>query len=130
MSKEVLEHLFEPFFTTKGMGGGTGLGLATVFGIVKQNDGLINVYSELGGGSRFSILSPSALGTITERLPVDPAGLPRGTGETVLLVEDDVAILWFLFRPCFGAWATRSLRRPPRAMPSSRPERTPATFDC
>jgi len=93
MSKEVLEHLFEPFFTTKGMGGGTGLGLATVFGIVKQNDGLIKVYSEPGGGSRFNIYLPRHVGTVTERLPVDPAGLPRGTGETVLLVEDDVTIL-------------------------------------
>ncbi|HET9235542.1 MAG TPA: ATP-binding protein [Candidatus Eisenbacteria bacterium] len=93
MSKEVLEHLFEPFFTTKGVGGGTGLGLATVFGIVKQNDGLIKVYSEPGAGSRFSIYLPRHAGTITEKLLVDHAGLPRGTGETVLFVEDDVAIL-------------------------------------
>jgi CheY-like chemotaxis protein len=93
MSKEVLEHLFEPFFTTKGVGGGTGLGLATVFGIVKQNEGLIKVYSEPGAGSTFRIYLPRHVGTITERLLVDPAGLPRARGETVLLVEDDVAIL-------------------------------------
>jgi two-component system, cell cycle sensor histidine kinase and response regulator CckA len=92
MPPTVLEHLFEPFFTTKERGKGTGLGLATVHGIVKQSGGHIFVYSEPGGGAAFKIYLPR-LAEAAERespLPVT-AELPRGS-ETVLLVEDEAAL--------------------------------------
>jgi two-component system, cell cycle sensor histidine kinase and response regulator CckA len=93
MSKEVLDRLFEPFFTTKEVGKGTGLGLATVYGIVKQNDGFINVYSEPGKGSTFKIYLPRFAGEGMEPTTESTAETPKGRGETVLLVEDEAAIL-------------------------------------
>jgi len=94
MSPEVRAHLFEPFFTTKGPGEGTGLGLATVYGIVKQNQGFINVQSELGRGTTFQIHLPRyvARKAATAETASAPA-LGRGH-ETILLVEDEPAILW------------------------------------
>ncbi len=93
MDKETLSHVFEPFFTTKGEGKGTGLGTATVFGIVKQNEGFINVYSEPGVGTTFRIYLPrfKAKGETLKAEAEQPA-LPRGT-ETVLVVEDEAGIL-------------------------------------
>ncbi len=93
MDKEVLEHLFEPFFTTKEVGKGTGLGLATVYGIVKQNDGFINVYSEPGMGTIFKIFFPRTYEDVSEvqLLQTEKQDL-KGT-ETVLLVEDEESIL-------------------------------------
>ena len=93
MNAETLEHVFEPFFTRKEVGKGTGLGLATVYGIVKQNDGFITVESSLGVGSTFRIHFPRAE-QVGEAIPPseDNGALPLGT-ETVLLVEDEEAIL-------------------------------------
>lgn len=93
MNKETLEHIYEPFFTTKGIGEGTGLGLATVYGIVKQNNGFINVYSEPGRGTTFTVYIPRHSDSSIYNLPETVAmTLPRGQ-ETILLAEDEPAIL-------------------------------------
>jgi CheY-like chemotaxis protein len=93
MAKDVLDHLFEPFFTTKPVGQGTGLGLATVYGIVKQNSGLINVESEPGKGTTFKLYLPRAVGEVPDAQAARVAPEPRGHGETILLVEDEPAML-------------------------------------
>jgi nitrogen-specific signal transduction histidine kinase/ActR/RegA family two-component response regulator len=93
MDKETLNNLFEPFFTTKEMGKGTGLGLATVYGIIKQNNGFINVYSEPGRGSTFKIYLPRLVGDEdTDKAVPDKKAVPVGN-ETILIVEDEPAIL-------------------------------------
>jgi CheY-like chemotaxis protein len=92
MDRETLAQIFEPFFTTKEQGKGTGLGLATVYGIVKQNNGFVSVDSEPGQGAAFSIYLPSfASETVPEEASRQEE--PAGGTETVLLVEDDAAIL-------------------------------------
>jgi two-component system, cell cycle sensor histidine kinase and response regulator CckA len=90
---EDLPHIFEPFYTTKGPGEGTGLGLATVYGIVKQNKGFIWVYSESRRGTEFKVYLPcvSELKPAGEIEAVGPERLPRGS-ETILLVEDEPAV--------------------------------------
>ncbi len=89
MSPEVQAHIFEPFFTTKAVGQGTGLGLATVYGIVKQSEGHIVVHSAPGRGTSFELYFPRSLeAAATESPPAAPARSSRGT-ETVLVVEDD-----------------------------------------
>ncbi len=92
MDKETLAHVFEPFFTTKAEGQGTGLGLATVFGIVKQNHGAIDAYSEPGHGTIISIYFPRHLHEGVAPTPPDQAQKPRGGGETILLVEDEAQL--------------------------------------
>jgi CheY-like chemotaxis protein len=91
MDRETMTHAFEPFFTTKEVGKGTGLGLATVYGIVAQNGGFINLYSELGQGTVFKIYLPryqAEAETVSQKcaLPV------RGSG-TILVVEDEEMLL-------------------------------------
>ncbi|OGR24102.1 MAG: hypothetical protein A2277_16605 [Desulfobacterales bacterium RIFOXYA12_FULL_46_15] len=93
MDTATLNKIFEPFFSTKGIGRGTGLGLATVYGIVKQNNGFINVYSEPGRGTTFKIYLPRIDGEAVEIRSRSGAKIVRGHGETVLLVEDETANL-------------------------------------
>jgi len=93
MDQETQSHLFEPFFTTKAMGKGTGLGLATVYGVVKQNNGLVSFYSEPGQGTTFKIYLPRHLAKAVP-LPEKGPDTPGDRGhETVLLVEDEPTIL-------------------------------------
>jgi CheY-like chemotaxis protein len=92
MAPDVRAHLFEPFFTTKAVGEGTGLGLATVYGIVRQNGGFIEVRSQPGAGTAFLIHLPGHHEASAPVAKPAPPPMPRGQG-TVLLVEDEPAIL-------------------------------------
>jgi CheY-like chemotaxis protein len=91
MSDEVKSHLFEPFFTTKEVGKGTGLGLATVHGIVKQSGGHIEVESGPGHGTTFRIFFPQVMEAVAQR-PASVIMTRKGGGETVLLVEDEETV--------------------------------------
>jgi signal transduction histidine kinase len=91
MPPDVIEHAFEPFFTTKKDGGGTGLGLATVYGILTQADGHIHIYSDPGGGTTFSIMLPATSQPATPKA-AEMAYQRTPRGETVLVVEDEAAL--------------------------------------
>jgi signal transduction histidine kinase/CheY-like chemotaxis protein len=93
MDRETVDKVFEPFFTTKEHNNGTGLGLATVYGIVKQNNGYINVYSEPEKGSTFKVYLPRHDGATEETKTISGAEIPPGRGETVLVVEDEGLII-------------------------------------
>jgi CheY-like chemotaxis protein len=101
MTPDIQACIFEPFFTTKPVGQGTGLGLSTVYGIVKQSDGFVWVYSEPGLGTTFKIYLPRAGAAHAPPLPADRSPATRGGAETVLIVEDEDLV---------RALASRSLR--------------------
>lgn len=90
VSSEILDRIFEPFFTTKEIGKGTGLGLSTVIGIIKSHGGFVKVYSEVGVGTQFQIYFPAV--DIPETLPIVESSLPKGYGELILVVDDEMAI--------------------------------------
>lgn len=94
MNPKTMARIFEPFFTTKPKETGTGLGLSTVYGIIKQNKGYVSVYSELDKGTTFQLLFPRStetIGTIQARAETESSELIKGTG-TILLVEDDTSL--------------------------------------
>jgi two-component system cell cycle sensor histidine kinase/response regulator CckA len=93
MDHQTLDKIFEPFFTTKGIGQGTGLGLATVYGIAKQNNGFIYVYSEPGHGSTFKVYLPRHAVVTGPTVIEGPAAPVKRGDETILLVEDEAAML-------------------------------------
>jgi two-component system, cell cycle sensor histidine kinase and response regulator CckA len=93
MDEATKARVFEPFFTTKGPGKGTGLGLATVYGIVQQHKGWIELASEAGRGASFSIFLPAVDGTVVSSgTPRSCESPVRGGGETILLVEDEAVL--------------------------------------
>lgn len=92
MPPDVIDRIFEPFFTTKELGKGTGLGLSTTIAIVKSHGGFIRVYSELGVGTKFCVYLPALTVTAAEPLTLIDSDLPRGSGELILVVDDEAAV--------------------------------------
>ncbi len=126
MDAETQSHIFEPFFTTKEPGKGTGLGLATVFGIVKQSGGHLNVYSEPGRGSTFKVYLPRIDEVATKEEPATPSPpVPTGT-ETILLVEDAEA-LRVMIREVLesGGYAVLEASQPEEALATAKAHPSP-----
>jgi len=98
ITPEILPHIFEPFFTTKETGKGTGLGLSTVFGIIRQHQGWINVYSEVGHGTTFRIYLPRIAKMSVQKTEQPASATLRGGDETILLVEDDMILRVSVFK--------------------------------
>jgi CheY-like chemotaxis protein len=92
IAPENLGRIFDPFFTTKELGKGTGLGLATVQGIVKGHGGFVNVYSEAGNGTEFRVYLPALEAAQLEQVRIANPELPTGKGELILVVDDELAI--------------------------------------
>jgi PAS domain S-box-containing protein len=92
ITPEVRAHLFEPFFTTKGVGKGTGLGLASAYGFVRQSQGFIDVASSPGRGATFTVHMPLAADSLLAQLPAPALSAPSGGHETILLVEDEESV--------------------------------------
>ncbi len=111
MDSVTLSRIFEPFFTTKEFGKGTGLGLATVYGIVRQHQGWIDVHSQPGQGTRFRIFLPPAPSARVEA-PASPSAVPNGESlrgtETILVVEDEAPVRWIL-KDVLGRYGYRIL---------------------
>jgi CheY-like chemotaxis protein len=97
MDRETLSHIFEPFFTTKGVGEGTGLGLSTVYGIVKQSGGFLWVYSEPGHGTAFKVYLPGVTSSSGETVAPSSPSVEGGV-ELILVAEDDDAVRSILAR--------------------------------
>ncbi len=117
MDESVLAKIFEPFFTTKGVGRGTGLGLATVYGIVKQNGGFVDVRSRPGDGSSFELYLPRVAETAVATPQASASAPPEGRGETVLVVEDEGAVLELTLRLLRGlGYSPLAARTPDEAL--------------
>ena len=126
MDKETQAHIFEPFFTTKKVGEGTGLGLATVYGIVKQNNGFIIVQSEPGKGSSFTIYLPQENESSRASLPGERDEPSLGGTETLLVVEDEQAILALSRTALTGlGYAVLTARLPEEALAVAQAHRGP-----
>lgn len=102
MDSRTLDRLFEPFFTTKEFGKGSGLGLSTAYGIVRQMDGYIQVFTEVGKGSVFRILLPLVAGPLHEPAPAPRIQPEMGSGETLLVVEDESLVRKLVFQILSG----------------------------
>ena len=123
MNEATRVHLFEPFFTTKKVGKGTGLGLATVYGIVRQHQGYIYVESELHRGTKFTIYLPRLHEPVFEARPTQKVEPPSAGTETILLVEDEAFLRTCDDDPPEGRLPGVGSRRRPRGAAVERPPR-------
>ena len=108
MERSVLQRIFEPFFTTKEVGKGTGLGLATVYGVVKQHHGWIDVRSEVGAGTTFKVFLPATANAAAQVAPPPEPEKIRGGEETILIAEDEPVLLE-LMREALGRYRYKIL---------------------